>query len=87
VGEVELCLGENACEEAKAAVTIFKGGEDEGLEIVFGVVHIGKGGVVEAAENTLRLVESAAGKNSDVLKGHGIALLRHDAADLDVAVR
>lgn len=86
VGGVELGFGEDAGEEVEGAEAVLEGGVDEGLQVVLGVVHVGEGGVVEAAEDGLGLGHGAAGEDAYMLQGDGIALLGHDAADLDEAV-
>src|ERR1700735_3662110 len=83
---VEIPFRKNTAQKPDASISIFKCGVNKRLQIVLRVVHVRKRRVVDAAKNALGLIERPASENPDVFKRDRVALLRHDAADLDISV-
>ena len=83
---IEFGLAQHTCEQANTPLSILKRLVDQRLKSILAVVHVGKWCVVQADEDTLRLRQCAARQDAHMLQRHGIALLRHDAADLHIAI-
>ena len=84
---VDSCGGHHTLQQGQQALRHGEGFVALSVHLVLVVVHVGEGGVVESGQHRLALAGAERGHEPKVLHGHGIALLRHDRADLHVAVR
>ena len=56
------------------------------LHLAFGIVHVGERRVVDGRQHRLAARRTQRGHQPQMLNRHGVALLRHDRADLDERV-
>ncbi len=83
---IELGLIQNPRQQMKTALAIIERRIHQRLQIVFRIVHIREGSIVQASKDALRLHQSPARENADMLQRNRIPLLRHDAADLHIGI-